>query len=85
MELSDYLSILRAHWVGVRGSACLSESLAAGRYNQTQPEVYEASATGFVTTGKTRTRLTPHRSTTLAKSRVTSYVASRPARDSPRP
>ena len=52
MELSDYLRILRAHWVGVVVLAVVGV-LAAFAYNQTQTQVYEASATGLVTTGKT--------------------------------
>ena len=74
MELSDYLRILRAHWVGVVVLAVVGV-LAAFAYNQTQTQVYEASATGLVTTGKTGNSSDASIGDNLAKSRVTSYVA----------
>ena len=74
MELSDYLRILRAHWVGVVVLAVVGV-LAAFAYNQTQTEVYQASATGLVTTGKTGNSADASIGDNLAKSRVTSYVA----------
>jgi capsular exopolysaccharide synthesis family protein len=74
MELSDYLRVLRAHWVGVVVLAVVGV-LAAFAYNQTQTEVYQANATGLVTTGKTGNSADASIGDSLAKSRVTSYVA----------
>jgi capsular exopolysaccharide synthesis family protein len=73
MELQDYLRILRAHWVGVLVLTVLGIA-AAGAYSLGQPKVYEANATGFVTT-KSPNPAEASIADTYAKSRVTSYVA----------
>jgi capsular exopolysaccharide synthesis family protein len=75
MEFKDYVRIVLAHWVGVLVLAVAGVA-AAGVYNLTQPKVYEATATGFVTAGSpgdttSETTLADQ----LAKSKVSSYVA----------
>jgi capsular exopolysaccharide synthesis family protein len=74
MELKDYVRILRAHWLGVvllilvgLGGAVL--------YNVTQPKVYQASATGIVSLGKTSSTSDASIGDSLAKSKATSYAA----------
>lgn len=73
MELSDYLRILRRHWrvVAITVVVCV---LIAAAYDFTRPKVYSASATGFVSTGKSSGAAEASISDTLAKSRATSYV-----------
>lgn len=73
MELSDYLRILRRHWrvVAIAVVVCV---LIAAAYDFTRPKVYSASATGFVSTGKSSGAAEASISDTLAKSRATSYV-----------
>ena len=51
MEFKDYVRMVLAHWVGVVVLIALGV-LAAVAYNQTQPAVYEATATGYVTLGR---------------------------------
>ncbi len=79
MEFKDYVRIVLAHWVGVLVLILLGVS-GAFVYNVTQPAVYQASATGIVSLGKTQKSDSQGISDasiadTLAKSRVTSYVA----------
>jgi capsular exopolysaccharide synthesis family protein len=74
MEFKDYVRIVLAHRVGVIVLA-LAGIAGAYAYNLTQPEVYQASATGLVTVGKTASSSDASVGDTLAKSRVTSYVA----------
>ncbi len=74
MELKDYLRILRAHWVGVLVLAVLGVGAAAA-YSASQAKVYEATSTGYVSSG---TNVAPAQASIaddLAKSRVKSYVA----------
>ena len=73
MELKDYLRILRAHWVGVLVLALIGIGLAAA-YNLSQPKVYEATSTGYVSSGDSSDPATASIADTLAKSRVKSYV-----------
>ena len=73
MELKDYLRILRAHWVGVLVLAMIGLGLAAA-YNLSQPKVYEATSTGYVSSGDSSDPATASIADTLAKSRVKSYV-----------
>lgn len=74
MELKDYLRILRAHWMGVLVLALIGGA-AAGVWSLTQPKVYAANASGFVTTGKQTDPTMQNLNDVLAKSRVKSYVA----------
>ena len=73
MELKDYLRILRAHWIGVLVLAVLGLG-AATAYNVSQPKVYEATSTGYVSSGDSVDPSTASIADTLAKSRVKSYV-----------
>ena len=79
MEFKDYVRMVLAHWVGVVVLIVLGV-LAAVAYNQTQPAVYQATATGYVTVAVPNTPGSDPLSgasvgDTLAKSKVTSYVA----------
>jgi capsular exopolysaccharide synthesis family protein len=74
MEFKDYVRIVLSHWVGVV-LLCVVGVVGAFGYNATQPEVYEASATGLVTVGKTASSSDATIGDQLAKNRVTSYVA----------
>ena len=46
MELSDYLRVTRAHWVGVVAILLTTVALA-GVFTLTRTEVYAANANGF--------------------------------------
>jgi capsular exopolysaccharide synthesis family protein len=74
MEFKDYVRIVLAHWVGFLMLA-LTGLAGAVAYNLTQPEVYQASATGFVTNGQTSNAGLASVSDSVAKSRATSYVS----------
>ena len=58
MELSDYLRVLRAHWIGVLALTLLGLALAAG-YTVTQPKVYAANANGSSRRARPVTRRWP--------------------------
>ena len=73
MELSDYLRVLRAHWTGVL-ALILAAIAAAALFNLTQPKVYAANATGFVSAGNDSNPALGSVADTLAKSRAKSYV-----------
>ena len=73
MELSDYLRVLRAHWTGVV-ALILASIAAAALFNLTQPKVYAANATGFVSAGNDSNPALGSVADTLAKSRAKSYV-----------
>src|SRR5215218_6267112 len=73
MELKDYLRVLRAHWVGVLALA-LAGIAVASLYTVTQPKVYAANATGFVSTGANDNPALGSVADSLAKSRAKSYV-----------
>jgi capsular exopolysaccharide synthesis family protein len=73
MEFNDYVRVLRAHWLGVV-LIVVAALLGATAYNITQPKVYAANATGFVSTGQNDNPALGSVSDTLAKSRATSYV-----------
>ena len=73
MEFSDYVRVLRAHWLGVV-LIVIAALAGAAAFNVTQPKVYAANATGFVSTGPIVDPATGYSSDTLAKSRATSYV-----------
>src|SRR6478735_7647396 len=73
MELSDYLRVLRAHWTGVVALILASIAVAAV-FNLTQPKVYAANATGFVSAGNDANPALGSVADSLAKSRAQSYV-----------
>lgn len=74
MEFKDYVRILLAHWVGVLALTVVGVVAAYG-YNSQQPEVFQASATGFVTTGQTSNAADASIGNSLAQARVASYAA----------
>jgi capsular exopolysaccharide synthesis family protein len=73
MELRDYWRILAAHRVGVLIIVAATVALA-GLYTWTQPKVYAANASGFVSSGASLDPASGSINDSLAKSRVTSYV-----------
>jgi capsular exopolysaccharide synthesis family protein len=73
MELTDYLRILRAHWIGVLLLA-LTAASAALVFSLAQPKVYAANANGFVSSGLNDNPALASVSDSLAKSRAKSYV-----------
>jgi capsular exopolysaccharide synthesis family protein len=77
MEFKDYVRLILAHWVGVVVCIALGV-LAAVAYNQTQPVVYQATASGLVTGSPSKGSDSAGNATmydSLARSRVTSYLA----------
>ncbi|MGV2982224.1 polysaccharide biosynthesis tyrosine autokinase [Microbacterium sp. AGC85] len=74
MELSDYIRILRAHWV-VIVIATIVGAVAAFGWSALQPRVYSADTTGIVTSttgdGSSGSALVGNQ---LAQSRVQSYL-----------
>lgn len=74
MELADYLRILRNHWIAVAICTALVAVLAFG-WSTIQPKVYEASSSGFVTSGSGGDPGLDNLNDTLSKSRAASYVA----------
>jgi uncharacterized protein involved in exopolysaccharide biosynthesis len=74
MELKDYVRIVLAHWVGVL-LLVVAGVAGALAYNATQPKVYEATATGYVTAGSSTNTSEATLADSLAKAKVTSYVA----------
>ena len=73
MELTDYLRILRAHWLGVVALTIVT-ALAALVFSLMQPKVYAANANGFVSSGLNDNPALASVSDSLAKSRAKSYV-----------
>ena len=73
MELSDYLRMLRNHWVGALVITAVVVALA-GAYNVTQPKVYAANANGFVGIGAGSDPALASVGDGLAKSRAKSFV-----------
>lgn len=73
MELTDYLRILRAHWLGVL-LLTVATATAALAFSLTQPKVYAANANGFVSAGLNDNPALASVSDSLAKSRAKSYV-----------
>jgi capsular exopolysaccharide synthesis family protein len=74
MEFKDYVRIMRAHWVGVLVLVALGVLAAVG-YNLQAAKVYEASANGFLGSGKAGNSGIANLNDQYAKSRVPSYVA----------
>ena len=73
MELKDYLSVMRAYWRGVTAWVLLGVAMAAG-LSLVQPKVYQADASGFVSSGTSSSPGDASVSDMLAKSRAASYV-----------
>lgn len=73
MDLREYVWMVKAHIVGILALTALGVAAAAG-YTITQPEVYSANASGFVTTGVSSDGVSASVSDSLAKSRAASYV-----------
>jgi capsular exopolysaccharide synthesis family protein len=73
MEFNDYVRIVLSHWVGVVVIAFLGVVAALG-YNTTQPEVYQASATGLVSSTAPSDSTVAQIADQYAQSRIASYV-----------
>jgi capsular exopolysaccharide synthesis family protein len=73
MELQDYIRVLRAHWRGV-AALTVAGLIFAIAYNYTQPKIYAANATAFVSTGTSTNAAVGSVGDSLAKSRAASYV-----------
>ena len=69
MEFKDYVRIVLAHWLGVVLLILVGLGGAVA-YNLTQPKVYQASATGIVSLGKTSSTADASIGDSLAKSKV---------------
>lgn len=73
MELSDYVRILRNHWVAVAACAA-GVAVLALLWSAIQPKVYAASSSGFVTSGAGGDAGLASLNDSLSKSRAASYV-----------
>ncbi|MEJ3404866.1 polysaccharide biosynthesis tyrosine autokinase [Rathayibacter sp. YIM 133350] len=73
MELSDYLRILRAYWVGILVLTLVGGAAAFGWATLQSPR-YAANASGFVTAGTSDNLALASAGDALAKSRAKSYV-----------
>lgn len=73
MELSDYLRILRAHWLGIV-VILVAGVVVAGGWSLLQPRVYTASASGFVAAQGATDLGTSLVGNQLAQSKVKSYL-----------
>ena len=73
MELADYLRILRNHWIAVTAFVLVAAVAALG-WSSLQPKVYQASSSGFVTSGTGGDAGLASLDDTLSKSRAASYV-----------
>lgn len=73
MELSDYLRILRNHWIAVTAFVVVC-AVAAFGWSSLQPKVYAASSSGFVTSGGGGDPGLDNLNDILSKSRAASYV-----------
>lgn len=74
MELADYFRVLRNHWIAVSVSVIVC-AVAAFAWSSTQPEVYQANSSGFVTSGSGGDPGLDNLNDTLSRSRAASYVA----------
>lgn len=74
MELSDYLRILRNHWLGVLLIVVAMVGVA-GAFTLTQPKIYAANATGYVSAGGGNDPALASVSDSLAKSKAKSFLA----------
>ena len=73
MELSDYLRVFRAHWIGVI-ALVLAGVAAAAAWSLLQPKVYTADASGFVTARGASDLGSSMVGDQLAQSKVKSYL-----------
>lgn len=73
MELSDYLRVIRTHWLGALLVVVGTVAVAAG-VTLLQPKVYAANANGFVTAPGSSDPGVGTINDALAKSRVKSYI-----------
>lgn len=73
MRIDEYYRILRRHWRIIVASTLVAIALMAV-WDFFQPKVYQASSSGFVTTGKSSNLSEASFGDQLAKSRATSYV-----------
>ncbi|UFS57877.1 polysaccharide biosynthesis tyrosine autokinase [Subtercola endophyticus] len=74
MELSDYLRVLRAHWVGIILITVLGAVVAFG-WTFTQPKVYAANSSGIVSLVTASNDVgTTSVADSLAKSKAPTYV-----------
>lgn len=73
MDLSQYIKVLRAHWLGVLLIVTLAVAGAAG-FTLTRPQIYAANSTGFVTTGSSSDPSLASVNDSVSKSRAKSYV-----------
>lgn len=73
MELTDYLRIVRNHWLAVTACVLLC-AVAAFGWSSLQPKVYAASSSGFVTAGSDGDAGLDNLNDVLSKSRAASYV-----------
>ncbi|WP_394550949.1 polysaccharide biosynthesis tyrosine autokinase [Agromyces sp. MMS24-JH15] len=73
MELSDYLRVIRAHWVAIIVCTLVGGAVALA-WAALQVPRYSANASGFVTAGSSENPALASASDSLAKSRAKSYV-----------
>lgn len=73
MELSDYLRLLRAHWVAIM-VLLLAGVAVAGAWSLLQPRVYTAEASGYVTAPGATDLGSSMVGDQLAQSKVRSYL-----------
>jgi capsular exopolysaccharide synthesis family protein len=73
VELTDYLRVLRSHWITVV-LAVLIGVAAAAIVSLNQPPVYQADASGLVSTGPSGNAAEASVGDALARSRAASYV-----------
>lgn len=73
MEFKDYWRIFRAHWIAVVAITVAGGLIGIG-WALMQPKVYEASASGLLTTGVNSDISTATIGENYAKSRVKSYI-----------
>lgn len=73
MGIDEYYRILRRHWRIIVATTLIAVALMAV-WDFFQPRVYEATSSGFVTTGKSTNLSEASFGDQLAKSRATSYV-----------
>jgi capsular exopolysaccharide synthesis family protein len=73
MELSDYLRVLRAHWIGIALITILGAVVAFG-WTFTQPKVYSANSSGIVSLTTAGDVGSSSVAESLSKSKATTYV-----------
>lgn len=86
MELTHFLRILRRYWLAIVAATLLGALLGYG-WTLTQSRIFEAQASGFVTTGSGSNLALAAQGDAYATSRASSYVAigkTRPVAESAR-